>query len=145
MQNRVALASAMFFVCAGGPALASAEAAKWSLVDARLVKVKDISSEPNAPRLCIDERCTISLDGSWRVKYRIAKTLAGPRITGSIHEDIASAQPKTDLHYLLVLSNDDRRRQIEWRGLYQFGLCLDQDQISRFGLSDAALRFPCRR
>lgn len=145
MRSRLALTTAIILTCAGSPSWALSQPTKWSLVDARLVDVKDIRAEPGAPRICIDDQAAVCLDGSWRVKYSIRKTLAGPSIAGSVREDIASAQPRRNLRFLLVVSNDNGQRQIEWRGLYQFGLCIDGVQSSRFGLSDAIVRFPCRK
>jgi hypothetical protein len=145
MRSRLALASVMIFAYAGSPAWAKSEPIKWSLVDARLVQMDDISGEPGAPHICADEKCTVRLDGSWRVKYLVGRTLVGSRISGSFQEDIASARPKANLRFFLVVSNDHGNCQIAWRGLYQFGLCLDREHVDRFGLSDAAVRFPCRR
>ena len=142
MKSPLGLA-AFIAVAAGYPCAASSNPPTWSLVEAQLVEVKDIAGEPGAPRLCIDDKSSVCLDGSWRLKYSIERTLAGPPMRGSLYENIGSAEPRRNLRYLLVVSNHDGKREIEWRGMMEFGLCLDAEQVRRFGLADAEVRFPC--
>lgn len=117
---------------------------RWSLVEAALSDVRDISHEPGAPAICLDEQCVARIDGSWRMTFTINRTLAGPKLAGVASWDQASSQPILGRRYLLVVADDAGKRRTEWIGSRQSGLCIEPDDITRMGLGAIARRFPCR-
>lgn len=127
------------------PRVALSQTLGWSLVEATSVDVKDISDEPGAPRICLDANCTIGLDGSWRVKFDIDRTLSGDPVSAPVFRDQASARPRLNFKYLLVVVRQDGKQTIEWAGPRADGLCMTDEDIRKFGLAKIAERMPCRR
>jgi hypothetical protein len=144
MRLSLLLALSASLVGLARPCLALPDAPHWSVVEATLTEVQDISDQPGAPHICLDDSCTASLDGSWRVKFEIDRTLSGAARSGAVFLDQASARPRLNFKYLLVVVDQKGRSEIEWAGLKRYGLCVSQDEIQRIGLADAAAQLPCR-
>ncbi len=144
---RPILAIALGVAIAGADAAGGARAQTpgWSLVEATSTDVKDISDEPGAPRICLDASCTMGLDGSWRVKFTVDRTLSGDPVSTPLFRDQASARPRVNLRYLLVVARREGKQTIEWAGPRRDGLCLTDEDIRKFGLADVAARIPCLR
>ena len=123
------------------PAIA---APMFSLVEARLTKVDDISGEPGAPRICIDTDCQVTLDGSFRTTFTVTRKLTGPDTPSTISRVQASAQPRVGLAYYLVISIGSEKPEIEWIGSARNGLCMDRETVEQYGLRSIASRHPCR-
>jgi hypothetical protein len=115
-----------------------------SLVKAKLTHVEDISSLPDAPRICLDAKCETVLDGSFRTTFTVTRRLVGPRTPATLSTTQASAKPRTGLSYYLVVTPSKEGPLIEWAGLAKDGLCLEAAEADRFGLRAALARFPCR-
>lgn len=125
------------------PAYSSAPIAAYTLLEARLTKVENVTDEPGAPRLCADEARTICVDGAYRTTFSIDRTLIGPPVNGQLSRTQASARPRLNLSYYLVVSHVDGASAIEWLGLTRNGLCMDVSDAQRFGLMHFAKRHPC--
>ncbi len=109
---RVALLLAM----ACGTAALARSPAQTSLVEAQLTNVEDVTDQPGSPRNCF-ENSNICIDGAYRVTFTVLKTLTGPVVSEKLTQTQASAQPRPNLKYLLVISQTANGPQIEWRGL----------------------------
>ena len=116
-----------------------------SLVETRLTHVEDITGQPGAPRLCVDDKQTICVDGSYRLSFTVLHTLQGAAVRGPLRMEIGSARPRLGLHDLMVVSHSNGQPKIEWHGSFEDGLCLELNELDRFGLSEALKRYPCRR
>ena len=145
MRPTLAIALGVAIAGAVAPGIALAQTSSWSLVEATSADVKDISDEPGAPRICLNANCTIGLDGSWRVKFDIDRTLSGDPISAPVFRDQASARPRLNFKYLLVVVRQDGKQTIEWAGPRSDGLCMTDEDIRKFGLAKMAARMPCRR
>jgi len=94
-----------------------------------------ISSEPNLPRISCDESGQICFDGSFRLTFKVLRTLVGPKVKSPVFFKQASAQPVTGLRYLVVVSSGSEKDQsVEWRGSTRTGLSAE---IADGGLQDA--------
>jgi len=118
-------------------------AGRVSIVEAQLTGVRDITGQSGAPCICDDDGRVI-LDGSYRLYFSPRRTLDGPRVTGRLSYEQASARPLTRRRYLLVISHGDAGEVVEWAGLAQNGLCLRPEEITAYGLERTAQQNPCR-
>ena len=120
------------------------EAARVTVVEARLSKVEDITGQPGAPCFC-DEKGNVLIDGSFRLSFTPIHILLGKSLRTLPSYEQASAQPVVGYKYLLVVSHEETGDVIVWKGGFSNGLCLETDQISEYGLAGLAKRLPCRQ
>jgi len=115
-----------------------------SLVAARLTQVEDITGQTGAPCFC-DSSGHVLIDGSFRLTFQVSRTLAGREVPGPLDFEQASAQPRSGLDYLLVVTRRHGRDTIAWKGFERQGLCLAPGEAAQYGLSAELETFPCRR
>ena len=139
--HKTALLAALFgSALAAAPAGAAPRNESISLVEARLSKVDDIWDEPNAPRICTEDG-QVCFDGSWRLWFTVTRTIVGAKVRAPLSVERASAQPRLNHEYLLVVSADN---QILFYTDREGGLCADPADIAQWGLMNAAKKWPCR-
>lgn len=144
-EGRLALREMLVFAaCAVFATVPSHAQSAASLVKAKLIYVEDISYLPDAPRICLDAKCEMVLDGSFRTTFRVTRMLVGPRTPATVATTQASAKPRIGLSYYLVVTPSKEGPRIEWAGLAEGGLCLEVAEADRLGLRAALARFPCR-
>ena len=143
MLWRSALLMSVALPGAGGAISNDPAAQSFSVVEARLSKVKDISGEPGAPCIC-DEDGHALIDGSFRLFFSPVRQISGPRVRTLPPYDQASAQPIEGYKYLLVVAHQQSGDEIVYKGLASAGLCMTPDEIKAYSLEEAARRFPCK-
>lgn len=138
------LLSALPIVVIAATATAEAQSKKIvSLVEARLTSVQDVTGQPGVPCIC-DEHGNVMFDGSFRLTFSPTRTLAGAKFSDPLTLDQASARPFTGGRYLILLTRSGGETEVLWRGLRRYGLCADNADVAKYGLSKMAKRLPCR-
>jgi hypothetical protein len=129
---------------ASGAPVAAAGRPDASLVEARLTRVEDITGQAGAPCFC-DAGGHVLIDGSFRLTFQVSRTLAGRQVPGPLDVEQASAQPRSGLDYLLVVTRRRGEDAIAWKGLERQGLCLAPGEAAQYGLVADVKAYPCRR
>jgi hypothetical protein len=126
-------------ICLAAPA-ASTASPNVALVSARLTKVEDVSAASEN---------SISVDGTYRLKFRVSKSLIGHVNNRDIDFDSNMARPVPNHIYYLLIDKAGEKANIVWFGVTYDGLCIDSETAEKYNIENSLRELqetlPCRR